>query len=300
MQLTRNEAAKAGRAVQWSEDRFLAALTAGGDSRLAVDPATGTNKYLCPPVPDEALAHLSSCTASPISSAGFVLAMQCYGDIAKTRTGQGAADRRRAWQARVEARLGAYLGTGALADIVLLPSGTDGVLLTALLLSLEASGRPMTAILPSASETGTGVPCAAACQAFDTPARCGALASITEVALRRPDGMPRSDDELCEAFAAAFAAAGRPVIYLTHGSKTGLVAPLQVPRGAEVVVDACQLRLSPAVIQGYLRQGWPVVVTGSKFLGGPPFSGAVLLPHGRFRGLREMAFAMWRQTVAAP
>ena len=157
--------------------------------------------------------------------------MQCYGDIANTRAGRGATERRRAWQAQVEARPGGYLGTSALADIVLLPSGTDGVLLTALQLSLEAGGQPMTAILPSASETGTGVPHAAACDAFDMPARCGALAGIAEVALRRSDGMPRGDDELCEAFgAAASAAADRHVIYLARGSKTGLVAPLRVPR----------------------------------------------------------------------
>ena len=48
------------------EDRIVAALLAGGDSRLSLD-ALGLNKYLCPPLPPPATTCLSSCTASPIS-----------------------------------------------------------------------------------------------------------------------------------------------------------------------------------------------------------------------------------------
>ena len=44
------------------------------------------------------------------------------------------------------------------------------------------------------------------------------------------------------------------------------------------------MRIAPAVVRDCLRRGWPVVVTGSKVLGGPPFSGAVLSPRGRFPG----------------
>ena len=38
----------------------------------------------------------------------------------------------------------------------------------------------------------------------------------------------------------------------------------------------------------YLQRGWPVVVTGSKFFGGPAFSGAVLFPSARLAALRSM------------
>jgi hypothetical protein len=41
-------------------------------------------------------------------------------------------------------------------------------------------------------------------------------------------------------------------VYVTYGSKTGLVAPLAVPPGVDVVVDACQLRVSPTVIKACL------------------------------------------------
>jgi hypothetical protein len=35
----------------WNEAEFISALTGGGDSRLRVDPASGTNKYFVPPIP---------------------------------------------------------------------------------------------------------------------------------------------------------------------------------------------------------------------------------------------------------
>jgi len=45
-----------------------------------------------------------------------------------------------------------------------------------------------------------------------------------------------------------------------------------------IVVDACQLRSGSTVLRRYLAAGCMVVLTGSKFMGGPPFSGALLVP----------------------
>jgi hypothetical protein len=45
-----------------------------------------------------------------------------------------------------------------------------------------------------------------------------------------------------------------------------------------VVVDACQLRCSREQIRADLNAGFMVMMTGSKFAGGPPFAGALLLP----------------------
>jgi selenocysteine lyase/cysteine desulfurase len=46
----------------------------------------------------------------------------------------------------------------------------------------------------------------------------------------------------------------------------------------EVLIDACQFRIAPATLAAYLAQGFLVAITGSKFLGGPTFSGALLVP----------------------
>ena len=44
-----------------------------------------------------------------------------------------------------------------------------------------------------------------------------------------------------------------------------------------VVVDACQLRCSFEDIRADLESGFMVMITGSKFAGGPPFCGALLI-----------------------
>ncbi len=266
---------------------FVKALLSGGDSRIELDPATGLNKYFCPPKPAGHLACVASCTASPISPLGWEESLVCYEDIMSS-TARSAAARRAHWEVKVKSAIAAYFGLEGLADVHLTASGTDAVAWTARAIAAEQRGRCMTAILPGASETGAGVALAAACRGFDPgpgfgEASAGVQIQTVEVPLRTAEGVPREDGDLVEAFAkAVFAARGRVVIYLTHGSKTGLVAPIEAPPGAEVVVDACQARIAPAAVRRYLRLGWPVIVTGSKFFGGPAFSGAVLAPTGRF------------------
>ncbi len=198
------------------------------------------------------------------------------------------ADRLTALIAAIEVRLLQYFGVGSLAHAFLCPSGTDALLTTAMLMAAEKPNESMTAILPSASETGTGVPMAAAGRLFDGPDSgtqlTGCAGRTVEISLRAPDGSPLCDDEVNGAFATAAAAAtGNVIVYLTHGTKTGLIAPASPPEGADVIVDACQARIAPETVAAYLRRGWPVVVTGSKFFGGPAFSGAVLFPRSRLR-----------------
>ncbi len=55
---------------------------------------------------------------------------------------------------------------------------------------------------------------------------------------------------------------------------------LRARHGAAIdfVVDACQARITSPAIADYLARGAIVFVTGSKFMGGPPFSGFALVP----------------------
>src|SRR3546814_4866480 len=41
---------------------------------------------------------------------------------------------------------------------------------------------------------------------------------------------------------------------------------------------SCQLRIAPQAVRRYLALGCVVLLTGSKFAGGPPFSGFALVP----------------------
>lgn len=265
----------------------------------------GVNKYLCPPSPSPALACLSSCTASPVSDTGFLAASATFRRIAAAKPADQTA-RRLECQADVEAGIRAYLGLGPSTEVMVTSSGTDGLLLAAVMLEPEGGGRPTTAILPSPAETGSGVPMAAACRTFDGPGAGRAVLRTTGeticVPLRDRAGAARETGAVIEAFGTASRnARGRAVLHLTHGTKTGLVAPAEVPNGVEVIVDACQLRLPPAAIRIYRGRGLPVVITGSRFLGGPAFSGAVLLPDGRFsatvRRRAELACAAPRRAA---
>jgi hypothetical protein len=269
---------------------FIAALYSGGGSRIAADPHTGLNKYLCPERPTPELICVSSCTASPISCQGFERARAAFLDITHAQSPQQRTHRLLVLEEAIKARLLQYYGVGALAHVILCPSGTDAMLTTAMLIAAERPGEATTAILPSASETGTGVPMAVMCRVFDGPDSGRPLSdnegNAVEVPLRFADGSPRSDGEVNEAFAAATAAAkGKVIVYLTYGTKTGLIAPVSPPRGADVIVDACQGRIVPETVATYLSRGWPVIVTGSKFFGGPAFSGAVLFPLARSPGM---------------
>ncbi len=269
-----------GGVTEWpdraDEEGFVAALLGGGDGRLALDPGSGTSKYLCPPVPAPHLVCASSCTASPVSVSGFAAAEVVWREIGGAETQPLAAQRLAAQAETVRVRLLGHFGVASLAEAILCPSGTDALQVATGLLAAERPDAPVTAILPNAAETGSGVPQAVAA-AHET--------GTVEVALRDETGAPRAPATLNAAFAGAAAAAQRagrrPLIYLTYGTKTGLIAPAEPPPGADVIVDACQGRILPARVAAFLRHGWPVVVTGSKFFGGPAFSGAVLYPRDR-------------------
>jgi hypothetical protein len=189
-------------------------------------------------------------------------------------------------------------------EVVLTPSGTDGEY-AALHLAGGASKRPIVNIVIAPEETGSGVLAAAQGRHFAgvTPSGAAArpdaaigeldsdLIKIAAVPIRGSDGQPRPlaeiDAEVAALVEQALAACRRCLVHVLAGSKTGLFAPsfhaaqkLTARRGdrVDVVVDACQMRLSPERIRACLAAGWMVLVTGSKFFGGPPFAGALLLP----------------------
>jgi hypothetical protein len=124
------------------------------------------------------------------------------------------------------------------------------------------------------------------------------------LATRRPDGSLRPSAEVAAELEAVIAKADqagrRVVLSVTDVSKTGLIAPdldtvvslcWRYPDMLQVVIDACQFRLSPATLRAYLDHGFIVTVTGSKFLAGPCFSGAVFVPSRPAKRLRARRLA---------
>lgn len=289
-------------------------LVDGGDARIALvgEGVQSTNRYGLPPLPDPGLFSFGSSTAEVVSPRGLAAAEALLGRLALGSEPLPLASERE-WE-RVRAELTELLGVRPGVEVVFAASGTD-LHLIAGRLATGCGPRRGLILHPEAAETGSGVPAALAGLHFSdrTPlggaARLGAPVSghgdapgsrdaeTIVVPLRDPRGAVRPGDEvdgeLVERASLAARAGRRVLVVLTDVSKTGLLSPVaavaalreRFPDRLEVLVDACQMRLSPATLSAYLELGFAVAITGSKFVGGPSFCGALLLPpHSRLAG----------------
>ena len=295
------------RAVVWDDglieratvDRrlFESLLTSGGDERIAIDPANSRNRYGAPAGKACDEVWLASSTASAISSRGYEAALEAL----RCLTGVDRKSPLSGWFDRIRDRLGALFGIPQ-AEIILSSSGTE-LELIALVLARHIMLRPLTNVVIAPAETGRGVPLAAAGRTFlkTTPfaaeVECGRLLGGLEesrveiVEIRDQKGVPLAADSIDDAVvrsAEANIAGGRDVlVHLLDCSKTDRTGLRRATASAlmarysgrlVVVVDACQLRCSREQIKADLDAGFMVMITGSKFAGGPPFAGALLLP----------------------
>lgn len=275
-------------------------LAGGGDTRLTLDPETQLNTYGCRPYPRPEAFTFASSTATSISERGYDAAAAARASLIDT-----AVLREDAFHLRMETlrlRLAHVLkleGTG----IVFSPSGTDAQL-QALFAARAVMPGPMTAIVVAADETGSGAGFAVSGRHFNAVTALGhdvtkgaALPGLSEeleridIPANDPDGRARDLDEIDHDVLTATrkaVAAGRKVLLVAMDrSKLWRRAPslacladiaARWPADTQLILDACQLRLSPARIAAHLALGAMVLVTGSKFFTGPPFSGALLVP----------------------
>jgi hypothetical protein len=288
-------------------------LIAGGDARIVLDPEHGQNKYGCSPFPDTSLAAFGSSTASTISATGFAAAERLRDRLAEASGHESAGLTYARELDRMRAELADLCGVADLPDleIVFAASGTDLHLLAA---QLAAGGAPspLFAVMVESAETGSGVPAALSGRHFSTRAALGdrvtdgervdgtAAIEVAAISSRGADGLPRLAplvDAEVEARVLDAAETGRQVLLtLVDVSKTGMIAPSpkcalairrRFPDTVDVLVDACQFRLSRASLRAYLEHGFMVALTGSKFLTGPTFSGVLLVPRTLARRLKR-------------
>ncbi|HUI94290.1 MAG TPA: hypothetical protein VLX44_00930 [Xanthobacteraceae bacterium] len=296
------QAPRAGRArpAPAGDAALAAALIAGGDARLALDPTSGLNPYGCRPLPRPDEISLSSSTASTISSRGFTAAQAAFARLEEARERGTFASVFAETADELRAVLRRRLGLPD-AEIVLSPSGTDSAL-QALFLARGLLGKPVTSIVVAADESGNGVPAAASGRHFAVSASGGRAvakgAPVTglgcaAVTIAARDGQGRArppsevDAEVLRAVEAAIRTGNGIVLHVMDHSKLGSRAPslaclheicAVAPADVQVVIDACQLRLSRARLRWYLDRGFLVLVTGSKFFTGPPLSGGLIVP----------------------
>ena len=285
------------------EIRLLASLvqllSSGGDARILLDPDTGLNRYFSAPVPSDTLAYASS-TANGISAAAnahLANVLERLGDDLS------AAEYSKALEG-LRARIRAAYAVPADVEIVLAPSGTD---LEYVALTCVAGRAPggIHNILLGADEVGSGCIRSAHGLYFagetalgletwpgaPVPGLGGPELDLIDIPVRDAAGGVRPSADIAarmgEAIRLAASASKHTLVHVVHGSKTGLILPnladvdrLRAEHGDAItlIVDACQARITSAAVNAYLDRGAIVFVTGSKFMGGPPFSGIALVP----------------------
>jgi hypothetical protein len=279
-------------------------LAAGGDPRLAINPASGLNEYGCQPTPCPDTLSFSSSTATSISERAYGRTEAAREALMRSaiEIGIEAAFDERIEEMRDELRT--HLGlAAALADVVFSPSGTD-CQLQALFLARMLLGPEVVTVVVAADQTGSGtVNTARGCHFSAATANgsrvqkgepiSGLAQAVTSVALPLFDeaGEARcntaGDLMVFDAVERAAASGNKVLLQVMDSSKFGWRAPSDAcldaitarwPDEVQIVVDACQMRLGRARLKRYLERGYLVIVTGSKFFTGPPFSGAVLVP----------------------
>jgi hypothetical protein len=275
-------------------------LASGGDTRLAINPTTGRNRYECWPRPHAAIPF-GSCTSSTVSERGYAAAQAAHHIICSAADSRVAAIE---YANFVRQRLRELLTLPDDVDIALAPSGTD-VEMLALALAAGRCDRPVVNIVVGPSEVGSGTPLAAACCHYDTLTPSGkqvnagdpvdeklrSIVDVRTVDLRTAAGDMHSESEIdaavVELFVEANDADAITLMHIVAHSKTGVHAPSlacverlrKIGDDVVVVVDAAQGRFSRRGLRDVLEKDYLVMFTGSKFYGGPPFSGALLVPH---------------------
>ncbi|CCD84516.1 conserved hypothetical protein [Bradyrhizobium sp. ORS 285] len=274
-------------------------LIDGGDTRLSLDRPWGRNAYGCGPSPAPDLVCFSSSTASPISERAYArveLARERLMHAAISLPLDEALDRR---TEEMRGELRGHLRLADDIDIIFSPSGTDAQL-HALALVRATLGDNVTSVIVGSDQTGSGTAASARGRHFNARTASG-LAVTREAPIEGLSGdavflplfdaasmQPRSDIDgaVLETVEALIRGGRNVLLQAMDASKLGWRAPglacldevaRRWPGRVQIVVDACQMRLDPNRLRDHLDRGHLVLISGSKFYGGPAFSGALLV-----------------------
>ncbi len=279
-------------------------LTSGGDTRLTLDPATDLNGYGCRPFPRPEAFTFASSTATSISARAYAAVAGARQSLLREARDIGLDRAVDVLMERQRTELKQILGLeDSGCEIVFSPSGTDSQL-HALFVVRALLGTPLVSLIAAGDETGSGAVFATRGRHFNAltaqgvaVAKGDAIRGLADdvtgarVALRDGSGRLRPieeiDGDVAHGVARAVAAGKRVVLWAMDSSKFGLRSPSEdclrwiadaAGDDVMIVIDACQARLGRRRLRWYLDRGFPVLLTGSKFFTGAPFSGALLVP----------------------
>jgi hypothetical protein len=286
-------------------------LVSGGDPRLTIDPCDGLNAYGCAPMPSPEIWNFASSTASSISEAAYERAALAREELVHKSLFDEVEV---AFDARTEdmrEELRGHLQLAPQVDIVFSPSGTDSQL-HALFVARTVLGAPPVTIIVGSDQTGSGTAFTARGRHFSSVTASGVsvrkdgpIAGLggDSIALPLTDAAhdlalrADADSAVLRAIEITIALGAPVLLQIMDSSKLGWRAPSDAcldeiakrwSGKVQIVVDACQMRLGRRRLRFHLDRGHMVLISGSKFFGGPAFSGALLVPKGFSRALERV------------
>jgi hypothetical protein len=287
-----------------TRDALEEVITRGGDERIALD-GHGRNQYGCAVSTNADEISFASSTASTWSDGARQAVTKAYRAlvpllVADTQIDE-AYDRHLAGLRKRFLKYLDWTQTGV-PDLIFAPSGTDAHLYVSCLVNSDPSASTRV-ITVEAAETGSRIATAVGGAHFSSVTALGenvvrgtnlngtAPPEHLSIKLRDADGNLRSDMQIEADISICIDKASREgkrvLLVVTDVSKTGLVSPgiasvLNIRERwsdqVDVLIDACQFRLAASTLRDYIERDFLVVVTGSKFIGGPAFSGLVICP----------------------
>lgn len=272
---------------------------------MRLHPVSGLNKYGCAPEPRDALP-VGSCTASSPTPRAIRAVEQARHKLLRALHDDKLVSVSHELMRDIRVDLARELSLDQVpgVQVVLTPSGTDAEML-GVSLALRDDDRPLCNIVSGPAEVGSGTTDAAAGLHFDDRTPRGADSTAGEpvntvlservhvetIGLRDDRGQMRPEralDAQCRSMVEQAVARGeRVMVHIVSHSKTGAHAPslscvrairADYPDDVVVMIDAAQGRISRRGLRAAMEDGWLVLFTGSKFYGGPPFSGALFVP----------------------
>jgi len=285
-------------------------LSQGGDDRSTIDPITLKNKYHSKTLPFYDYQR-SSCTSSSISLETYLHLEQQHFDLMAANA-LGEIDTKTLFHNQNDEIL-SYFVTPAIREkvsILSTPSGTDVEFLCtwlAVLRGAEIYGNDkinVSVFVNGDLEVGSGTKLATGLKHFSERAPQGhrlekdiPVSNFDNLEINvksfftRDDksnvyNSPESEKKIYDMVKNEVAKNKIVVFHYVHASKTGVCIPsynmakkIKEDFGDKIimVVDAAQMRLRTDSVDQYLQMGMNIIVTGSKFIGGAPFSGALLV-----------------------
>jgi glutamate/tyrosine decarboxylase-like PLP-dependent enzyme len=291
-------------------------LISGGDERLDLDDC-GLNYTFTSPTPRPGQVVRSSCTSAPLTLDQQTRAQALLDELRDAKLSFKAC------MDAVHDRMRKILAVDESVSIISTPSGTDSEYIPLLIAKILAgAGSRVISVITGAGEIGTSSATAAAGRYFKSTTPIGSQVekeevlagfedvTVIEVRQRDPEtGRPSPQTEVWTDHVKQSLKQPDALVLLHILESSKLGYRLEEMEKIDdllstyknrllVVVDACQSRTDISRVRIFLKLGCMVMITGSKFEEGPPYSGAVIVPPQVIEHLSQSDFRNFPQDLA--